>query len=170
MIKILVSITFWVLAVVVLCLFFRGTKGKVDMSYQTIKTYFKKRLATFNYVEAKKKFAMEGEAVDSFDGQFIVECSKTEVTESNNTLATRFFPQRTFLISIAKKTSKEGTIFEYDSFHTRMENVIRDLHSASNFRGDSIRNIQFKEMAIRQEGTYLLAEISFNVEDSLNYV
>lgn len=138
------------------------------MSYQTIKGYFKRRLASFNLQEANKKLSFESES-ESFDNKYIIENPKTELAEGD-TLATKFFPVRTFVIRTAHKTSEASLIFDYDSLQTRLENIVRDLHSVSNYRTDSIKRIVFNSLVIGQQGGYLASEMTFSVEDSLNYV
>jgi len=138
------------------------------MSYQVIKDYFKRRLATFTFSESKQKINLINEA-ENYDNLFVIENPKVELSDGD-TLATRFFPKRTFIIKIARKISESGIIFEYDSIQTRFENVIRDLHSVSNYRSDSIRSILFNSMSVTVESGYVLGEMTFIVEDSLEYV
>lgn len=138
------------------------------MSYQTIKTYFKRRLASFQLVEAKGKFNFDNES-ENYNNTFIIENPKIELAEGD-TLATRFFPNRNFVIRIAYKFSESNLSFEYDSAHTKLENILRDLHSVSNYRTDSIRSVIFNSMTVSVNSSYILAELSFDVQESLQYV
>lgn len=138
------------------------------MSYQTIKNYFGKRLSTFNLREAKKKVSLDNES-ENYDKNYIIENPKTDLGHGD-TLATRFFPTRTFIIKTWYKVSESAIIFEYDKAQTFLENVLRDLHSASNFRNDSIRNVSFNSLSVQVKSGYIAAEMTFNVEDSLSYV
>jgi len=138
------------------------------VSYQSIKTYFKRRLASFNFQEAKKKIDFTNEA-ENFDNQFIIENPKTELAEGD-TLATKFFPHRTIIIKTAHKTSESSLLFDYDSVQTRLENVLRDLHSVSNYRSDSIRMVMFSTLSVEVKAGYIFSEMTFIVEDTLEYV
>ena len=138
------------------------------MSYQTIKTYFSRRLATFNLREAKKKVNLDNES-ENFDNIFIIENPKTDL-DNGDTLATRFFPKREFVIKTWHKASETGIVFEYDTLQTRLENVLRDLHSKSNYSSDSIRAIWFNTLSVSVEKGYIASQMTFIVEDSLDYV
>lgn len=138
------------------------------MSYQVIKTYFKRRLASFALVEAKTKHNFENES-ENYDKTYIIENPKTELAEGD-TLATRFFPNRNYVIRFAFKTSEKTLIFDYDTAQTFLENVLRDLHSSSNYRSDSIRAVMFTSLTVNLSGSYIAAEMAFDVQESLSYV
>lgn len=137
------------------------------MSYATIKKYFVRRLSAFNLQEAKKKMSFEN-AAENFDNQFIFENASTELDEGD-TLNGKFFPKRTIAIRTAHKTSENSLLFDYDAVQTRLENVLRDLHSASNYRTDSIKRIVFNKLAVSVVGGYIAGEMTFTVEDELAY-
>lgn len=138
------------------------------MSYATIKTYFKRRLAAFNLQEAKKKISFE-DASENFDNQYIYENGKTEL-DDGDTLNNKFFPKREIKIFTAHKTSENSILFDYDSVHTRLENILRDLHSAKNYRTDGIKRIVFSSLVVAVKDNYIAGEITFTVEDELAYV
>ena len=138
------------------------------MSYATVKKYFVRRLASFNLQEAKKKISFEN-AAENFDNQFIFENPKTDL-DDGDTLANRFFPKRSITIRTAHKTSEGSLLFDYDSVHTRLENVLRDLHSSSNYRTDGIRRIVFNTLSVTVVNGYISGDMSFTVEDALAYV
>jgi hypothetical protein len=138
------------------------------VSYATIKTYFRRRLAAFNLQEAKKKISFEN-ASENFDNQFIFENPKTAL-DDGDTLNSKFFPKRTITIRTAHKTSENSLLFDYDSVQTRLENVLRDLHSAFNYRNDSIKRIVFESLEVAVVGSYISGLITFTVEDELAYV
>ena len=138
------------------------------MSYATIKTYFRRRLSAFNLQEAKKKISFEN-ASENFDNQFIFENPKTNL-DDGDTLNSKFFPKRTITIRTAHKTSENSLLFDYDSVQTRLENVLRDLHSAFNYRNDSIKRIVFESLEVAVVGSYISGLITFTVEDELAYV
>ena len=138
------------------------------MSYATIKTYFRRRLAAFNLQEAKKKISFEN-ASENFDNQFIFENPKTEL-DDGDTLNSKFFPKRTITIRTAHKTSENSLLFDYDSAQTRLENVLRDIHSAFNYRNDGIKRIGFESLEVTVVGAYISGLMTFTVEDELAYV
>ncbi|OQA56538.1 MAG: hypothetical protein BWY42_00957 [Candidatus Omnitrophica bacterium ADurb.Bin277] len=138
------------------------------MSYKTIKTYFQRRLAAFNLQEAKVKTAWLS-STENFDNQFIFENPKTEL-DDGDTLNHKFFPKREIKIHTAHKTSENSLLFDYDSVHTRLENVLRDLHSAKNYRSDGIKRIVFNSLNVSIRDTYIAGEMTFTVEDTLDYV
>lgn len=138
------------------------------MSYATIKTYFSRRLAAFNLQEAKVKTAFLS-STENFDNQFIFENPKTEL-DDGDTLNTKFFPKRTITIHTAHKTSENSVLFDYDSVHTRLENILRDLHSSKNYRSDSIKRIVFNSLVVSIKDGYIAGEMTFTVEDTLEYV
>jgi hypothetical protein len=138
------------------------------MSYKTIKNYFSRRLASFNLQEAKKKFSFENDS-ENFDNQYIFENPKTEL-EDGDTVNSKFFPKRAIIIKTANKTSENSVIFDYDAIQTRLENVLRDIHSAANYRSDGVRRISFESLEVSISGTYILGQMSFKVEDELAYV
>lgn len=138
------------------------------MSYATIKTYFRRRLSAFNLQEAKKKISFEN-ASENFDNQFIFENPKTDL-DDGDTLNSKFFPKRTITIRTAHKTSENSLLFDYDSVQTRLENVLRDLHSAFNYRNDSIKRIIFESLEVAVVGAYISGLMTFTVEDELAYV
>lgn len=138
------------------------------MSYATIKTYFRRRLAAFNLQEAKKKISFEN-ASENFDNQFIFENPKTEL-DDGDTLNSKFFPKRTITIRTAHKTSENSLLFDYDSAQTRLENVLRDIHSAFNYRNDGIKRIVFESLDVTVVGAYISGLMTFTVEDELAYV
>jgi hypothetical protein len=138
------------------------------VSYATIKTYFRRRLSAFNLQEAKKKISFEN-ASENFDNQFIFENPKTNL-DDGDTLNSKFFPKRTITIRTAHKTSENSLLFDYDSVQTRLENVLRDLHSAFNYRNDSIKRIVFESLEVAVVGSYISGLITFTVEDELAYV
>jgi len=138
------------------------------VSYATIKTYFRRRLAAFNLQEAKKKISFEN-ASENFDNQFIFENPKTEL-DDGDTLNSKFFPKRTITIRTAHKTSENSLLFDYDSAQTRLENVLRDIHSAFNYRNDGIKRIVFESLDVTVVGAYISGLMTFTVEDELAYV
>ena len=138
------------------------------MSYATIEKYFQGRLATFQLSEAKNGFNMEGDS-ENVDKKFVIENPSMNLN-IGDTLATRFFPRRVFVVRVAFKLSESGSIFEYRTAQAKFENIIADLHSASNYRSHSIRLVMFDTAKVAKQGDYVVGEMSFNVEDSLNYV
>lgn len=138
------------------------------MGYNVINTYFKRRLSTFNLAEAKMKMEFEGSA-ENFNNQYMIENPKTELAEGD-TLHTQFFPKRTFVIKLAFKISETALQYEYDAAQIKIENILRDLHSVSNYRGDGIRRIEFSNAAVSMQANYLAAELTFIVTDALAYI
>ena len=137
------------------------------MSYAVTKTYFDRRLASFELKESKTGLNFENES-ENIDKRYTIESPTMD--NPNDTLATRFFPERTIVVRLAYKLSESGSVFEYTTAHTKLENIIRDLHSVSNYRTDGIRRIVFASLKVSNQKEYIMAEISFTVEESLDYV
>lgn len=139
------------------------------MSYKVIKTYFSRRLAAFNLHEAKKTMSLESVS-ENFDNQYVFENSKTDL-DDGDTLNSKFFPKRTVVIRTAHKTSEQSVVFDYDTVHTRLENILRDLHSSFNYRNDvTIKRIVFNSLEVSVESGYIVSVMTFTVEDTLAYV
>lgn len=137
------------------------------MSYQTIKNYLTRMMKTNGFFEAKKKFDFENEG-ENFNNNFIIENIKSEL-EEGNTLTTRFFPKRTFVIKIARKFSDTGIQFDYDALQAKIDAIVQDIHNPDNYRNDSVRRVQWVETEVSQQGLYFLAAITFSADDSIAY-
>lgn len=138
------------------------------MSYGVIKNYFVRRLASFGLTEADKTLDFSSES-ENYNNKYTIQ-NPTMDMDRADTLATRFFPKRTFVISLAFKISESAITKEYAACQARIENVIRDLHSVFNYRTDSIRTIWFTNSKVEPVEDYISAQLTFIVEDSLDYV
>lgn len=138
------------------------------MSYQLIKTYFDRRLASFLLFEAPNGIDFSGEA-ENYDNKYTIQSPLMDLNKGD-TLATKFFPLRTIVVYVAFKVSESAFTKSYDAAQTRIENIIRDLHSVSNYRGDGIKAVWFSNSKVSTVKDYILGELTFTVEDQLNYV
>jgi|GEM_PF-4633506 len=138
------------------------------MSYATIKGYFKRRLGSFKLSEAQNGINLANES-ENFNMKYFIENAETSLGEGDN-LATRFFPKRVMTIHLAFKTSESLFVKEYDNAHNLLQNILRDIHSSQNYRVDNIRYCRFSNMKVSVESDYILADLVFIAEDSLDYV
>lgn len=137
------------------------------MGYSTIATYFKRRLAQFNFHECDSAFDFEKEG-ENYDNKYVMTNPETTLDDAD-TLFDRFYPDRRISVKIAKKLPEKNRFVDYQIFNNRLDFLIADLHNPTNFKTDSIRNVQYLGHIMEDQGAYVLAELTFNVEDQLSY-
>lgn len=137
------------------------------MSYRTIKEYVTRRMNSLGYSESGEKFDFDQESDLAFDRSYIVENPSTDI-EDGNTLGLNFYPVRKMVVKVAWQLS-EKAVYDYDLALEAIDFIIKDLHNPTNYIADSIKNFQYKSHIVRAEKNYLVAEISFNVTDSLSF-
>lgn len=136
------------------------------MSYQVLREYFKKRLVAKNWIESKRKFNFESDL--DFNNMFLLENPSTEIEDPS--IVDRFFPNRTFIIKLAKKISEQSEVAEYDWLQIQIDQLLKDIPNPTNFQSDSIRNIRYVSHVVEEQpNNYLLATINFMAEDELFY-
>lgn len=138
------------------------------MSYSTIAAYFKRRLAAANFHESDSAFEFDTEG-NNYDNKYILTNPETTL-EDGDTLFDRFYPDRRISVKIAKKLPEKNRFVDYQIFNNRLDFLIADLHNPTNFKTDLIRNVQYIGHSMEDQGDYVLADLTFNVEDQLNYV
>ena len=123
-------------------------------------------MAANNFHESDERFDF-GAVADTFKNKFML--SSHVSGEEKETLADRFYTDRTVVIKIAIDYPEQNQRVEYDAFQSRIDAIIGDLPNPTNFQSDGIRNVTYSGHELTQEESYIVCDISFTVEDSITY-
>ena len=93
------------------------------MSYLSVKDYFSRRMAQFQYFEASAKFNID-EQGDNMHGKIYQFENPSTALEDGNTLVDRFFPERNITIKVTRKLPERDQSANYDEFHDELDFII----------------------------------------------
>ena len=138
------------------------------MGYDTLKAGIVEILEKIGYAPSDQAFDFTDASAFEYGNTFILKALAGEMGDDSETLATRFYDNENWQVSMAIKKSSQSDIINLDELHRKREEIIKKLDDPDSWSSFA-RIIKYQSWEIEDQESYFLLNIELLVVDTIIY-